>query len=503
MKRPDLAWLLAAVLFSAALLSSACTDLWSRPEPAPRYDNLVVILIDTLRSDHLPGYGYHRNTAPTLTRLQSEGIAVQGYAASSWTKPSVATLLTGFPPQRHQAVGRADALPAEVPYLPELLAEKGFDTAAYVGNRNVGRKFGFDRGFRHFEMTHPTGKIDGPRVTAKSLALAQELRPPFFLYAHYVDPHDPYHPPRLFTDQGLADGPPVEGFVQPRQVRNGRTEMTPEVLRRMIDQYDGEIHQVDEEVRHLLAGLEEQGLLERTLVVVTSDHGEEFLEHGELTHGTGLYQEAIRVPLIFWARDGSLGAEAPAAPEDPAVPEAPAVPEDPVRTFHQLDFLATALDALGLSPELAEDGSGSSLWAPLVRREDLGSDREHWFHLDLDGRGALAWMQWPAKLIHSVDAPHDRLFDLEQDPRELSPTTEHSPLTEAQQAAELPELRRGLINHHNRLESLAAQRESQTLDSETRSSLAALGYLQLDTPQEELEERTLPRRIPRDTGLGP
>ncbi|HEX2224774.1 MAG TPA: sulfatase-like hydrolase/transferase, partial [Thermoanaerobaculia bacterium] len=159
---------------------------------APRFDNLVVVMVDTLRSDHLPSYGYERDTAPYLTRLADEGIQLQGYAVTSWTKPSVASLLTGLHPQRHQAISRSDRLPPEAPYLPEILAGEGMRTAAYIGNLNAGRKWGFDRGFHSFDQANGARKMDGSRVTTRALDLARGLQPPYFLFVHYVDPHDPY-----------------------------------------------------------------------------------------------------------------------------------------------------------------------------------------------------------------------------------------------------------------------------------------------------------------------
>lgn len=450
------------------LVTGSCT-----PEP-PHFQNLVLVMVDTLRSDHLPCYGYPRDTAPHLCQLAAEGWQLDAYPTSSWTKPSVASLLTGLQPQRHQAIGRADSLPATVPYLPEELARAGFDTAAYVGNRNIGRKFGFDRGFRRFEMTRATGKVDGRRVTDETLALLPDLKSRFFLYVHYVDPHDPYRPEEPWREPGAAlDRRP---YVQPQRLRSGEDPMEEDTIPRLIDQYDGEIREVDEEIRQLLAALGDAGLLEGTLVVVTSDHGEEFGEHGGLTHGTTLYEELLRVPLVFWTRGGL-----PPAPKD--------------RSFYQLDFRATLLEALGVSEggDPAGDEEGTSRWRALARGADLGSGEDRFFHLDLDTRGAIALERWPTKLIHDAHAPHDRLFDLRDDPVELSPATTATP--------ELEELRRRLVNHHNRETALAAERRRETVDDETRRGLAALGYLQLDTPQEELEERTLPERIDRDHGL--
>ena len=419
----------AGILLAAALVGCS-------PEP-PHFENLVVILVDTLRADHLPCYGYDRDTAPHLCRLAAEGWQLDASPTSSWTKPSVASLLTGVSPQRHQAIGRADSLPVGLPYLPAELAAAGFDTAAYVGNRNVGRKFGFDRGFRRFEMTRATGKVDGRRVTDEALALLPELEQPFFFYVHYVDPHDPYRPAQAWHDPGTPPDP--RPYVQPQRLRSGEEPMKADTLSRLIDQYDGEIREVDTEIDRLLGALGDRGLLDRTLVVVTSDHGEEFGEHGGLTHGTTLYQELLTVPLIFWTPGGL-----------PAVASR--------RSFYQLDFRATVLEALGVSAPPPESDEGVSRWRELRRGGDLGRSEDRFFHLDLDGRGSVALEHGPAKLILDVAAPHDRLFDLADDPGEQHPETTATP--------ELEELRRRLATHHNRETARAAERRRETLDDD-------------------------------------
>lgn len=439
--------------------------------PAPEFRNLVVVMVDTLRSDHLPSYGYGRDTAPYLSRLSEEGIQLQGYSASSWTKSSIATLLTGLHPQRHQAISRSDSLPAEAPYLPELLSARGFSTAAYVGNKNVGKSFAFDRGFEAFYQFRPASKVDGEVVTERALSLADHLASRFFLYVHYVDPHDPYRPKKAWEDPEVADEAPV----QPRhfQQRDGSVA-TEAQRRRMVAQYDGEIREVDHEIQTLLAGLRERGLLEDTLVVVTSDHGEEFQEHGGWTHGRTLFEEVLQVPLIFWS-------------ESPTLP-----PRQSSDAFHQVDFLPTVLDALGTSPEALgppETLDGVSRWKAITGGQALETGPLY-FHLDLDRRGALAQIKDSKKLIHTSREPFHQLYDLEADPREQEPTNGAG-----------SELLSGLLRHHNRLGILAAQREHHTLDDETRKSLAALGYLQMDTPEEELAERTVPRKLDRERGL--
>jgi choline-sulfatase len=445
----------------AALVLTGCG------RQAPRFDNLVVVMVDTLRSDHLPSYGYGRDTAPTLTRLANEGVQLQGYAVTSWTKPSVASLLTGLHPQRHQAISRSDRLPPEAPYLPELLSREGVRTAAYIGNLNVGRKWGFDRGIQVYDQWNGARKVDGTRVTTRALQVARGLQPPYFLYVHYVDPHDPYRPVRPWG----AEGRPAQGYTQPRRLEGRAEPPTPEELQQLRDQYDGEILEVDREIERLLRELRNRGLLERTLVVVTADHGEEFGEHGGLTHGHTLYEEVLQVPFLLWSEEGLPRRRSE-------------------EVFYQLDFAPTMLEALG---HPVPDGmDGLPRWRETVNGRSQ-EDRDLFFHLDLEGRGILGLLSSRRKLLHTNEPPFNRLTDLARDPREAG-----EPLADPEAQRRLLER---LIGNHNALAGTALERRTTDLDPSLRRSLAALGYLQVDTPQHELEARAIPPRLSPRIGL--
>ena len=417
--------LIGPALSSLLLLSAGCQV--APPSPAqPRYDNLVIILIDTLRADHLKSYGYSRDTAPTLSRLASEGLQLNGYAASSWTRPSVATLLTGHAPQRHQAIARTDALVESVPYLPMVLRDSGFSTSAVVGNMNVARKWGFARGFDEFrQLGKGRKKVDGRRINREVEKILPDGSSRFFLYLHYVDPHDPYLPPRAWGDS--APLPEEAAATQPRRLIKRGVALTEDLRKRMVDLYDGEIADVDRAIMRFLISLQQKGLLDRTLVVVTSDHGEEFGEHGALLHGHTLYEEQIRVPLILWSEDSDLGQPS----TDLAQPSTLAAP------FFQVDLMSTLLDALGLPPAPAE---GRSLWSEISTGRHFSTKTEGFHHLDLDGRAALAIRSGRYKLVHSTRMPHNRLFDLSPDP------TEQSFLREDRHIRPLLE---ALLHHHN------------------------------------------------------
>ena len=439
---------------------------------------MIVLVIDTLRSDHLPSYGYGRETAPFLSRLATEGIQLQGYSASSWTRPSMATLLTGLTPQRHQTISRSDRLPADIPYLPELLAARGFETAAYMGNLNAGRKWGFARGVSRYRETRGVRAADADAAAVTDAVLRLELAPPFYLQVLYVDPHDPYRPPESWWEiDGGAPGAKPETLLQPPDVLAKGRPVAADDLERLRDQYDGEIRDVDGQIERLLGELEARGLLDETLVVVTADHGEEFGEHGGLTHGRTLHEEMLRVPFLLWGRD-LLPGNAPAAGS--------------LGAFHHIDFVPTMLGALGV--EAPEGLDGTDRWAELTAPPRRASTAPPlYFHLDLDRHAALAVLEGGRKLIHRPRRPRSRVYDLADDPGEHAP----SPLGRADE-----ELLRRLVEHHNAASAGGVERMAQSTDAAMRRELAALGYLDLDTPEDELRARRIPPRLDPEFGFG-
>ena len=437
-----------------------CSVSCAEPD-APTYENLVILVVDTLRSDHLSGYGYERDTAPHLAKMGREGIQLDGYSSSSWTKPSVATLLTGLDPQAHQAIERVDSLPVTVPYLPSLLAEEGFATAAFVANLNVGRKFGFARGYDQFKQVRGSAKLDAVKVNRRTLGLVEQLAPPYFLYVHYVDPHDPYEPRHPWP--GTETGP----GLQPRRIVRRKIELTPTLVAGLVDRYDAEILEVDAAIDELVGQLDKRGLIEDTLIVVTSDHGEEFGDHGRLTHGRSLYQEVIRVPFLLWARGHQLSLPAETK-------------------FHHIDALPTLLEALG--QEIPGELMGTSRWREFNgMKAETPADETHYFHLDLDGVGALAAIHKDEKLIHQNRGAEMLGFDLGDDPGELSPSEGV--------LAEATPLLRDLFRHHNAASEVAAASQQSELDQETRAALEAMGYLDSGTPDDALAGRTVPAKL--------
>lgn len=280
--------------------------------------NLVLILVDTLRADRLSVYGYDRRT-PAIDRLAQEGILfVNAIAQASWTKPSVASILTSLYPSGHQTYRKLDILPDRVVTLAEALAGDGYYTAAFANNPNLSSAFNFDQGFLEFHYLAPdyffyatesTSHLalygglrlvrerflspwkypehyyrDAREVTDRAIRWLEGQPPqPFFLLLHYMDPHDPYfvHP---YNGEGVA------------RVHTPRPD--PTQAERLSALYDGEVVFLDAHLGRLFAFLRQGGLYDGAMILLTSDHGEEFYEHGGWWHGTTLYDEQIRVPLI-------------------------------------------------------------------------------------------------------------------------------------------------------------------------------------------------------------
>jgi arylsulfatase A-like enzyme len=297
-------WRRAFGVLAAAMLLAACGDTGPR--------RLVLISLDTLRADHLGLYGYPRETSPSLDRMARAGVIFdRAFAPAPSTLPSHGSLLSGLYPSRHGLTADAHVLPTDVPTLASLLSDADFETAAVVNSIYLSERHGLQRGFGHFVYVRETTDRREPsrEITDAGVAwLSQHRDARAFLFLHYYDVHSDYaslpavearfvHPYR-----GPADG----STGQLLDVRAGRLRLGPADVVHLIDLYDAGIRQVDDELARLFALLEGAGLLEGTLLVVTSDHGEEFLEHGGVLHGRTQFDEVLHVPL--WMRGPGIPA---------------------------------------------------------------------------------------------------------------------------------------------------------------------------------------------------
>jgi arylsulfatase A-like enzyme len=270
---------------------------WGTPTISTARDGgaplVVVYLVDTLRADHLPLYGYPRDTAPELTRFARDGVVFdQAIAASNWTKPSVASIFTSLLPRDHRCVEGYNALDPELVTLAEALHDRGFATGGVIVNPLVrGKNMHFDQGFDLFGS--PASPNRAAQAVDAALAFVDARRgQPTFVYVHTMDAHTPYEPPPPFDRMFPPFPEPGRKASEPADYRE------PLDRDRLVGQYDGAIAYGDREFGRLLAGLRERGLYDRATIVFLADHGEEFLDHGAFGHGHTMFDELVRVPLV-------------------------------------------------------------------------------------------------------------------------------------------------------------------------------------------------------------
>jgi len=312
----------AVIVVLLALLFSGEKTVSSKGERHGKPLNVFVLLIDTLRPDHLTCYGYERPTSPNICALASDGTLFRNaYAHANWTVTSVATLLTGVHPAVHQVFGTENRLPQQAETVAEILKENGWKTGFFTGLQVIGSEIGFCQGADKVyppPLTEPGWFIGGntafeqawrrllplTKGVTRSSYTAGELvgsalgwfeqidSEPIFAYLHFNEPHWPYTPPAPYNS--LFSEKPLEGRTDIKEA-----QQTVEMLRDSIDLYDGEIVHVDAEIGKFFDSLKKGDLYDDSLIILLADHGEEFHEHGGWGHGRTMYEETIHVPLII------------------------------------------------------------------------------------------------------------------------------------------------------------------------------------------------------------
>jgi arylsulfatase A-like enzyme len=443
------------LLALAPCLLPGCSDGGAQQGPAaPR--NVVLISIDTLRFDHLGAYGYARDVSPAIDALAREGVVFEeAIVQAPWTAPSHASMLTSQYPSA-LGIGRfADPgrIHPAVETLAETLSAAGLATCAVTENGFVSPAQGMDQGFDVFHMT----KTSEEGVATAEAWLA-ELGPeePFFLFFHTYDVHQ-YNPKGEYWDRFVR---PYEGKLTSVEPTIARLLQSPdhddlvatfdaEDWRHVIDRYDGTIAYVDTWMGELFALLERLGRRADTLILLTSDHGEEFGEHDGSGHGFTLYDENVRVPLIVQHR--SL---------------APRRVEGPVGL---LDLAPTVTDLLGLATPSA--WQGVSL-APVLRGAAAAPPE-----LPVLSEGAhrpfKSIRTATHKYVVSTRQPREQLFDLDRDPGEEEGVSGG----EAALRAELRDVLVGLVEENERRLQATGKAAGGPIDEETLRQLEALGYV--------------------------
>ncbi|MFN8602505.1 MAG: sulfatase-like hydrolase/transferase [Candidatus Binatia bacterium] len=455
---PLLRRLLAVLLVIAlpmTLASCRSGDPAERVEPAAHdvaRPNVVVISVDTLRADHLGTYGYGRATSPNLDAFAQRGVVFErATSPTSWTLPAHASLLSGVSPYRHGAISEATRIRDDVPLLAELLRAQGYRTTAFVNAPFVGRDYGFERGFEAFDQRFEERRRDLAERHGAILGALDGLQPPFLLFLHYMDVHTPYRPPKQFnvfakdrrSSEVLRDLGETSVLELQRAAREGRLAMSPEQRDRLVDLYDGEILALDAHLGELLRRIEQR--FPDTLVILTADHGEEFLDHGGFGHGDTLYEEVLHVPLIVAGSGVARGVRVPALAS-------------------LVDVVPTVLDRVGAAAPAGLEGR--SLLAELRGGARRAEDRTLALHTaSHDGTLSLRGVRAnDRKLLRDDVKGTSALYDLASDPRE-----QRSVLPDAPDA--------GLERALAQLRVTQPGSTAPAPDPKTVESLKALGYL--------------------------
>jgi arylsulfatase A-like enzyme len=440
---------------SLVALLVACT-----PASPPAPPDVVIVTLDTTRVDHLSTYGYPRTTSPSLDRLASEAVTYsRAWSTSSWTLPAHASLFTGLYPSTHGAhfdlagkVGlgelRAGILDERFVTLAERLAVWGYATAGFTSGPWLLPSLGLLQGFEHIdaELTSVQGR-EADEVTDAAIAWLATADPnePLFLFVNYFDPHEPYDPPQGFDDLGHAR----DEFSRKAwwvEAMAGREPLTPAERQILIDRYDGEIRAMDHQLGRLIEALNRRRGGERSLIVVTADHGESFGEGGHWVHNTCLCEEQVRIPLVIRYPD-RRGAG--------SVDDAP---------IQLVDIVPIVAQATGL--ELPEGHHGV---LPGDRKRAYLELHPSGANIALYGEGQRRTLggviEWPYKLLVSDRGEREWLL--------LDGIEERSAGTENEKARELAE---ALDAHRRRVGS--AEVQHPVVDDSIRDSLRALGYLE-------------------------
>ncbi len=425
----------------------------SRSADSGRPKNVIVYLVDTLRADHLGCYGYGKPVSPRIDAFAREATLFRNTVAQSpWTRPSVATILTGLLPRTHGVNRKKHALAPEAVTLAEALKDHGYRTAGFVTNGNVARSFGFGQGFDTYELLgrRRSAATDVNARAAEWLEKEWKKDAPFFLYLHTVEPHAPYVPPepfrRRFAPQVRNEALTRMKFLH--QLEEGRVPASPGLRRDLLALYDAEIAANDAAFGDLIDLLRQRGLWQDTLVVFVSDHGEEFFDHGGWEHGKTLHTEMLDVPLIV---------------RIPGMGNGRAVD----RQAQHADVVPTILDALGIAVPSAVEGRSLLPSMTGAKAKDV---EEAFSWLDEYGVQAASVTTPAWRLIEQRTPGFDRsLYDRGADPREKADLSGNRSVRSGYfasriKAEELP--RKGNL-----------EAREGVMDPEVRRQLRALGYL--------------------------
>ena len=423
--------------------------------------NVVLISIDCLRADHVGAYGYQRDTTPRIDGFAEDGVLFEtAVSTAPMTLPSHMSMFTGLFPSRHDGSKWAK-LASTTPYLAEILSQAGYQTDALVTGAYLSQNYGFERGFDFYRMDYPSPAAATVEQAIELLGRAQGVNQ--FLFLHLIDPHWPYDPPPELIDRFGPPPPDIAGLL--RKIVDNEPPSSPREVDQVVALYDSEIASADEALGRFLDTMKNMGLYQRSLIIVTADHGEAFFDRGHWQHSQTLHEELIRIPLVVkWPGESPRGR---------------------IRSqVSQVDIFPTVLKVAGLTPppsdgidllefvkETAAAKKRRSLVSENAWRSPVGWARKISFRIE------------KLKYIATLAAPtgvepqeshleREELYDLLGDPEEKVNLLEAS-------SVEVEPFRRELAQYLSEARSLRAGRQTEHVveDDVTLERLRSLGYV--------------------------
>lgn len=458
-------YLIAILLFwwgTPVLFSS---DLHADVQTAD--SNIVLITIDTLRADHLSCYGYERITTPHIDGIAAQGIIFKNVVApSSWTAPSMASLFTSTYPINHGVVHgikfrkeKKEILSDELVTLPEILQKKGYTTFGVSSNHHLTEELGFARGFDYFEYQGwKNAELVNRIVCSWEDTLRQSEK--YFLWIHYNDPHIPYVGRSPWIESYAAQSPDQALRASRKSKSHLRLnefiptlKEDPQSLSDLVALYDSEISYVDFHIGELMKKLE---LDKDTLIIITSDHGEEFLDHGQLGHGKNLHRETVNIPLIIKQPYSSN--------------------KETVESYVKLiDIMPTILDLINVN--FPEQTLGKSVWERngfllWLRKIVSGKDTSDFSFIELDRQFSMKSIMTPQwKYIYNYEDETEQLYNIAADLLEVDNLVD-------KEEKQRDWLKEQLFHWVSSAKKYPPRKRSFTLSPEEEEKLRELGYIQ-------------------------
>lgn len=452
-------------------------SFWVNPlcfQKQEKDQNIILISIDTLRADHLGCYGYERETSPHIDALASDGVIfLNTYASSPWTLPSHMSLLTSLHGVNHQVAHENDAMDPSIPTLADILRTYQYYCAALTGGGFVSAKYGFSKGFNSYSDEGGVLRQDSAEHLFHAAArwLDREKDKGFFLFLHTFQPHSPYACPYPYKSMFLEENDRwrhLDLMSHLGGMSGIYKEMTEKERKNVIGLYDGEIRYTDEKlIGPLIAMLKDTGLYDRTMIIFTSDHGEEFFEHHGWGHGHSLYDESLKVPLIIkFPASRFRGRRIPDIIS--LVDIFPTVLENSGIGFSGLDIDGRSLMPLITGKEKGDrmflaDVAANVLASRIPQRIAMNRGKEKLILNKNFGPEALGFFVYPPPVLSPVE-----LYDLASDPAEQKNI-----------AHERSSLANQIIRRIDEITKAARKKKTGKLamDEELREQLRALGYI--------------------------